>query len=156
MAIVVNNLITSHLRGKLGKQVVFKRYGNITVACAYPRPSLKPPTNSQLAQRKKFAQAVFSTRYWLTLPHKKQFLEGLALKWSSKSAYHAGIKHFMQQPEQTPTPALPLQNTNTKNTAAATTKRVAKPAKQNPTNTQKTNTLHKKGKGTKDKEPPPA
>ena len=100
MALVVNNLITKGMSGRYGKVLVFKQYSGKTVATAFPRPTNKLPTPLQIARRQKFAKAVAMTKLWLNNPEKKRFLEKLADKWSSLSAYHAGVKYFMlDQPQ---------------------------------------------------------
>ena len=141
MALVIDNLITKGFSGKFGKQVVFRQCGNKTVAAAYPRLPLPPPTERQLAQRKKFAMAVLQTRQWLLNKVKRNFLDGLARKWDSLSPYHAGIKYFMlakpantdaasgqNMPQQTVVPGSELKPKNTvsqaqkQNTTGAATK----------------------------------
>ena len=75
--------------------LVFKQYSGRTVATAYPTPTKKLPTPLQIARRQQFAKAVAMTRLWLQNPEQKRFLEQLAHKWNSLSAYHAGVKYFM-------------------------------------------------------------
>jgi len=99
MAIVKHNLYTMGLSGTVGKKLVYKVYGDLTVVAAYPKKSTKAPTVLQKAQRFKFALAVSKTRVWLLDGFQRRFLEGLASKWTSRSAYHAGIKYFMLQDE---------------------------------------------------------
>ena len=99
MAVVVDNIYTKGISGRVGDALLYKVYGNKTVVCRFPRPSLKPPTSRQLAQRKKFALAVFKTRTWLADNAKRLFLEGLERKWAAHSTYHAGIRYFMTTPE---------------------------------------------------------
>jgi len=70
------------------------------VAVAYPRLPLTPPSERQLAQRKKFALAVLQTRQWLLNKARRHFLEGLARKWESLSPYHAGVKYLMLNKEE--------------------------------------------------------
>ncbi len=97
MAIVVDNIYTKGISGRIGDDLLYKQYGNKTVVCRFPRRSLKPPTSKQLAQRQKFALAVFKTRTWLANKAKRIFLEGLQRKWDAHSTYHAGITYFMNQ-----------------------------------------------------------
>ena len=98
MAIVVDNIYTKGISGRVGDSLLYKQYGNKTVVSIFPRRSLKPPTDRQLVQRKKFALAVFKTRAWLAQKAKRVFLEGLERKWAAYSTYHAGIRYFMNQP----------------------------------------------------------
>ena len=97
MAIVKNNVVTKGLSGKLGCDLVFKVYGEQTVVCAYPRRSTVAPSVRQLSCRERFARAVAQVRFWLKDAEKRAFLERLRKQWGSFSAYHAGIKYFMQQ-----------------------------------------------------------
>ena len=97
MAIVRNNLYTLGLSGRVGNTLLYRQYGNKTVVGVFPRPITTPPSARQLAQRKKFALAVLNTRQWLATNTHRHFLEGLARKWGSVSAYHAGVRYFMHQ-----------------------------------------------------------
>ena len=97
MAIVKNNVVTKGLSGKLGRDLLFKVYGEKTVVCAYPRPSNVAPSVRQLSCRERFARAVAQVRFWLKDTEKRAFLERLRKQWGSFSAYHAGIRYFMKQ-----------------------------------------------------------
>ena len=97
MALVIDNVYTKGISGRVGDQLLYKQFGNKTVVAAFLRPSLKPPTPRQLAQRQKFALAVLKTRAWLADKAKRTFLEGLERKWAAYSTYHAGIRYFMNQ-----------------------------------------------------------
>ena len=96
MAIVKRNVITRGLSGRLGRDLVFKVYGDKTVVCAYPRKSRFAPSVRQLGCRERFARAVAQVRFWLTQADMRRFLEGLKRKWGSLSAYHAGIRFLMR------------------------------------------------------------
>jgi len=95
MAIVLDNIYTKGISGRIGDDLLYKQYGNKTVVTQFPRRSLKPPTSRQLAQHQKFALAVFKTRTWLASMAKRIFLEGLERKWDANSTYYAGITYFM-------------------------------------------------------------
>lgn len=58
MARVISNPILKGLQGKIGKEVVFKRYGNKTIATKYPDMSKVKPSKLQKQKRSKFAEAV--------------------------------------------------------------------------------------------------
>ena len=109
MAIVIDNIYTKGISGRVGDALLYKQYGNKTVVAKFPRLTDVAPSTRQLAQRKKFALAVLKTRQWLQQKATRQFLLGLKQKWNSLSAYHAGIKYMMLQPAvndaapQTPT-----------------------------------------------------
>ena len=102
MAIVVDNMYTKGISGRVGDGLLYKHYGHKTVVTAFPRLSTVAPSARQLVQRKKFAMAVFKTRQWLQQKASRQFLLGLKHKWNSLSAYHAGIKYHMTQPATPP------------------------------------------------------
>ena len=126
MAIVIDNIYTKGISGRVGDALLYKHYGNKTVVTAFPRLSLVAPSARQLAQRKKFAMAVLKTRQWLQQKAQKQFLQGLKHKWNSLSAYHAGIKYHMLQAE-----AMATQATATTG-VATTASSVAKQPHKNP------------------------
>ena len=112
MAIVIDNIYTKGISGRVGDALLYKHYGNKTVVSAFPRLTNIAPSARQLAQRKKFALAVLKTRQWLQQKAQRQFLAGLKLKWNSLSAYHAGIKYFMMQPSAPSSPASTTNQTN--------------------------------------------
>ncbi len=114
MALIVNNLITKGMSGRYGKVLVFKQYRGKTVATAYPTPTNKPPTPLQVVRRQKFAKAVAMTKLWLQNPEQNLFLERLADKWDSLSAYHAGIKYFMLNQPSVPFPQEMAENNTVK------------------------------------------
>ena len=133
MAIVIDNIYTKGISGRVGNTLLYKHYGHKTVVTAFPRLTNIAPSARQRAQRKKFALAVLKTKQWLTDQAKKRFLTGLKLKWNSLSAYHAGIRYHMTQTE---TNTLPTQSgpaagspTNTSTTGVTTPQQ--KPVKGN-------------------------
>ena len=115
MAIVIDNIYTKGISGRVGDALLYKHYGHKTVVTAFPRLTSMAPSARQLAQRKKFALAVLKTRQWLQQKAHRQFLQGLKHKWNSLSAYHAGIRYLMTTPQ--PEAAAP-QNTPAPATAA--------------------------------------
>ena len=112
MAIVVDNIYTKGISGRVGDALLYKHYGHKTVVTAFPRLSNIAPSARQLVQRKKFAMAVLKTRQWLQQKASRQFLQGLKLKWNSLSAYHAGIKYHMTQPENSANTATSIEPFN--------------------------------------------
>ncbi len=98
MALVIDNIYTKGISGRVGDTLLYKHYGHKTVVTAFPKFNNLTPSALQLAQRKKFAMAVLKTRQWLQQKATRQFLLGLKQKWNSLSAYHAGIKYLMTQP----------------------------------------------------------
>ncbi len=130
MAIVVDNIYTKGISGRVGDALLYKQYGNKTVVTAFPRLSSLAPSARQLAQRKKFALAVLKTRQWLQQKAKRQFLLGLKNKWNSLSAYHAGIKYLMLQTEPAnPTTAATIAQTQPTTAQATTEKAASQPNK---------------------------
>jgi len=84
-AIVIDNIYTKGISGRIGDKLLYKQYSGKTVVSIFPRRILKTPSERQLAQRQKFALAVLKARQWLALPHKRRFLEGLERKWTAFS-----------------------------------------------------------------------
>jgi len=113
MAIVVDNIYTKGISGRIGDQLLYKQYSGKTVVSIFPKRNLNPPTSAQLAQRQKFALAVFKTRTWLANKAKRIFLEGIARKWAAHSTYHAGITYFMAASTATAGSAEPPPNVGT-------------------------------------------
>jgi hypothetical protein len=68
---IAKNFITAGLQGQLGKQLVFKRYGNKTVVTKYPDMSGVKPSKEQKDRRKRFAEAVAYARAINNDPVKK-------------------------------------------------------------------------------------
>ncbi len=58
MARVKNNIITQGISGKIGKQLVYKTYGDKTVITQYPRMHKVKFTDRQKAGQSLFARAV--------------------------------------------------------------------------------------------------
>lgn len=58
MARTNNNIITTALKGQIGKQLVFKQYGKKTVVTRYPDMSKVVPSDLQKKQRSSFGEAV--------------------------------------------------------------------------------------------------
>jgi len=52
MAIVVDNVYTKGISGRIGDTLLYKQFGDKTVVGIFPRHSLKPPTSKQLAHAK--------------------------------------------------------------------------------------------------------
>lgn len=58
MARTNKNIITTALKGQIGKQLVFKQYGKKTVVTRYPDMSKVVPSDLQKKQRSSFGEAV--------------------------------------------------------------------------------------------------
>src|SRR5689334_874814 len=89
------NIVTDGLSGGIGKQIVFKQYGNKTVATRYPDMSNVKPSKAQKAKRGRFAEAVQYAQGILADAKKKAAYQLKIGK--GKSVYHAAIKEFLQK-----------------------------------------------------------
>lgn len=94
MALSSNNPLLKNARGKLGKFVVFKTYAYGTVISNYPDMSKVKPSKKQLAEKKRFGDAVRYAKDVLADPEKKAALQ--AKLSPGKSVYHAAIREFMK------------------------------------------------------------
>lgn len=84
---------TKGIRGGVLKQIVFKQYKDKTVVTSYPDMSNVIPTELQLKEKVRFADAVLFARDIIHDPVKKaayKAAEGL-------SVYHTAIKDYMEQ-----------------------------------------------------------
>ena len=89
------NIITDGLSGGIGKQIVFKQYGDKTVVTRYPDMSNVQPSKAQKARRGRFAEAVQYARGILADAKQKAAYQVKIGK--GKSVYHAAIKEFLER-----------------------------------------------------------
>jgi hypothetical protein len=83
------------LRGQVGKQLVFKRYGDKTVVTRYPDMSRVKRSPRQKAGTSKFKHAVAYAKSIISDEKKrKAFAKKLR---RGKSVYHADISEFMKK-----------------------------------------------------------
>lgn len=68
MARVKKNIITQGLSGKIGKRLVFKNYGNVTVVSAYPDMSRVKLSVRQKQENKRFKDAMDYARKQMADP----------------------------------------------------------------------------------------
>jgi hypothetical protein len=93
MARVNKNIVTQGLSGKIGKQVVFKTRNDITFISVYPDRSKVVPSEKQLAEKSRFAEAVHYAKSVLADSVKKA--EVAARTPKGKLVYHQAIKDYL-------------------------------------------------------------
>ncbi len=71
MAEVKSNIITQGMSGAIGKQIVFKRYGNRTIVSAMPDMSKVVKSKKQKAENSKFSNAIAYARSQMADPVSK-------------------------------------------------------------------------------------
>src|SRR4030095_2881998 len=95
MAQSTTSVILHRMRGKIGKQIVVKQYGNKTVITAYPDMSNVKPSKLQKQKRKEFAAAIEYARSIIRDPVKKAAY-AKKLKRGAR-VYNAAIKEFLSK-----------------------------------------------------------
>jgi hypothetical protein len=94
MAILSSSTPLEGISGTLGKELVFKKYGDKTVVSRYPDMSHVKPTLLQQEKRKLFAEAVAYAREIARNPVKKAtYTEKLP---PGTSVYHFALKEYLQ------------------------------------------------------------
>ena len=86
------------LRGAIGKQLVFKQYGNKTVVTRYPDMSGVKPSEQQKEKRKLFAQAVDYARAISRNPQQKALYQQKIT--NGQSVYHYALKEYLTNHKQ--------------------------------------------------------
>jgi hypothetical protein len=87
--------LTHGLRGQLGKQLVFKRYGKKTVVTRYPDMSKVKPSKQQQQQRSRFAEAVAYAR---KITHDPVLKATYAEKVNKgQTVYHYALQEYLRQ-----------------------------------------------------------
>ena len=94
MAILDSELL-KHLRGHVGKQLVFKQYGDKTVVTRYPNMKRVKRSPLQKAGTRKFADAVAYAQSILRNPKKRKAFA--RKRRNGKSVYHAAISEYMKK-----------------------------------------------------------
>ncbi|RXK60724.1 hypothetical protein ESA94_09685 [Lacibacter luteus] len=95
MAQLEENSIINQIRGQIGKQLVFKRYGKKTVVSKYPDMSNVKPSKLQKKKRSRFAEAVMYAQLInndavLKEEYRKKVKKG-------QTVYHYAIKEFLKE-----------------------------------------------------------
>ena len=95
MARLAPNSPLKNIKGKLGKQLVFKQYGDKTVVTVYPNMSRVKPSKVQKIYRNKFKEAVaYAKRINRDPILKKQYLQKVQ---PGESVYHFALKEFLKK-----------------------------------------------------------
>ncbi len=92
MARLTNSLL-QNIRGGLGKQLVFKKYGDKTVVTGYPDMSNVKPSEGQKEGRKRFAEAVAYAKAISRNPEQK--VEYQKRVKPNESVYHFALKEYL-------------------------------------------------------------
>jgi len=95
MARVDKQSVLSALRGSIGKELVFKKYGDKTVVSRYPDMRRVKKTPLQKLGQGFFKDAVAYAQSIIRDPKKKAAYQKKLPKGSS--VYHAAIKEFMNK-----------------------------------------------------------
>jgi hypothetical protein len=95
MARIENNGLVQGASGAFSKQFVFRTRGGKTFISKYPDMKKVKPSKKQLAEKSKFADAVFYAQQIINDPAKKTAYQKKIKKGSS--VYHAAIKEFMKK-----------------------------------------------------------
>ena len=97
MAKVFDNILISGLRGKVGKQLVFRVINGVTIASRAPgKPDRKKETEAQRRTRTTFRAASQWAKAQLADPEKKRYYMQLAKTWNLTNAYTAAVKDYMR------------------------------------------------------------
>jgi hypothetical protein len=92
---ILDSKVLEHLRGHIGKQLVFKRYGDKTIVTRYPDMSRVKRSRLQKEGTNQFKEAVAYAQSILYDANKREaFAKTLP---PGKSIYHAAISEFMKK-----------------------------------------------------------
>ena len=97
MAEVKNNIVTQGFSGSIGKQLVFKRYGNRTIVSAMPDMSKVVKSKKQKAENAKFSDAIAYARGQMSDPESKA--EYKAKATGMQKPHNIAIADFYNAPE---------------------------------------------------------
>lgn len=91
----IDSKLLQNLRGGVGKQLIFKQYGDKTVVTSYPDMSRVKPSEQQKKGRKLFAEAVAYARAINRNPEQKA---AYAKKLKpGESVYRFALKEYLAQ-----------------------------------------------------------
>ena len=90
----ISHVLLKNISGAVGKQLVFKQYGDKTIVTKYPDMSKVKPSEQQKDSRKRFAEAVAYAQAINRNPEQKT----LYLKKVKKgqSVYHFALKEYLE------------------------------------------------------------
>lgn len=95
MATLPSTNLLSKISGKLGKQLVFKQYGDKIVVSIYPDMSRVKPSMKQKQSRLVFKQAVaYAKNINNKAELKKQYLKRVK---KGESVYHFALKEYLKK-----------------------------------------------------------
>lgn len=90
------NIVIHGLSGKFGDDIVFRQYGDKTIATKSPG-KYPPPTDAQQQHRSRFQQACF---YWKGIKNNQQVLDNYkAAAGEGQTAYNIALADFLQGPD---------------------------------------------------------
>jgi hypothetical protein len=98
MARLAKNAALKGIKGTLGKQLVFKQYGDKTVITLYPDMSRVKPSPKQKRNRNLFKEAVAYAKNINRTPALKQAYLKKVKK--GENVYHYAIKEYLQKHKQ--------------------------------------------------------
>ena len=98
MAVVLKNLVTKGLSGKLGDSLVFRKVGDKTIVSTVPTTT-KEPTEKQKAQRERFQMAVLYAKSQMDDPATKAAYEAEARGAGQPNAYNIAVADFFRAPD---------------------------------------------------------
>jgi hypothetical protein len=98
MAKVKNNSLFAALQGTIGEDLVFKQYADKVVVSKYPDMSKVKPSERQLEQRKKMAEAIVYAKSVMRNPalnaaYEKDLKPG-------ESVYKKAVRDFLKKREE--------------------------------------------------------
>ncbi len=91
---IAKDIIGKSLQGTLGKQLVFKQYGDKTVVTAYPDMSNIIPSDLQKEKRNKFKEAVVFAKSVTKDPHLKVVYAAEAKP--KQTVYHCALQAYLK------------------------------------------------------------
>ena len=91
----LSNSFLGTIQGGIGKQLVFKKYGDKTVVTSYPDMSKVKPSKGQKEGRKLFAEAVaYAKAINRNVEQKALYLQKVK---KGQSVYHYALKEYLAQ-----------------------------------------------------------
>lgn len=93
---ISNNPFMKGVRGAIGKQLVFREFGNKTVISAYPNMSGHKRTAAQKKQNNKMRRANIECKLIMADEQKRNAAQ-LRLNVTSNRLYHALMKELMKE-----------------------------------------------------------
>ena len=91
---IAKDIIGKSLQGTLGKQLVFKQYGNKTVVTAYPDMSNIVPSELQKEKRSKFKEAVAFAKQVMSDADLKAVYAAKAKP--KQTVYHCALQAYLK------------------------------------------------------------